>query len=66
MLDTARHFHRKQDILRVLDGMMYSKLNVLHLHFTDDESFPLYIKSYPNISKYGSFSDLKVFSEQDI
>ena len=55
MLDTSRHFFKKEDILRTLDAMLYAKMNVLHWHITDDDSFPLYLESEKEISKYGAF-----------
>ena len=39
MIDTSRHFISLNKIKEVIDGMMYSKLNVLHWHLTDDEFF---------------------------
>ena len=66
MLDTARHFFKKTDILRTLDAMMFAKLNVLHIHFTDDESFPLYLVSYTNMTKYGAYSDEEIYSVNDL
>ena len=57
MLDTARHFFPKEDILRTLDAMMFAKLNVFHWHISDDESFPLYLISYTNMSKFGAYSE---------
>ena len=41
MIDTARHFLPTQDIKDLLDAMAWSKLNVLHWHLTDAQSFPL-------------------------
>ena len=41
MLDTARHYLNKDVIKRTIDGMMFNKLNVLHWHIVDAESFPL-------------------------
>jgi len=45
---------------------MYAKLNVLHIHFTDDESFPLYLISYTNMTYYGAFSQDEIYSEKDV
>ena len=43
MLDLARHFHDKDTVKSVLDLMWRYKLNTLHLHLTDDESWSLEI-----------------------
>ena len=56
MIDTARHFLPVSTILRTLDAMMYNKLNVLHIHITDDESFPIWVDSIPEIPLTASFS----------
>ncbi len=39
MIDTSRHFLKISRIKEIIDGMMYSKLNALHWHITDDEYF---------------------------
>ena len=41
MIDTSRHFLPTRDIKDLLDAMAWSKLNVLHWHLTDAQSFPL-------------------------
>jgi len=41
MIDTARHYIDISKIKEILDGMLYSKLNILHWHLTDDEYFSL-------------------------
>lgn len=56
MIDTARHFLPKSAILRTLDAMMYNKLNVMHIHLTDDESFPVWVESIPEIPTTATFS----------
>jgi hexosaminidase len=66
MLDTARHFISKKAIFRTLDAMMFNKFNVFHWHITDDESFPLELKSYPEITKTGRFKEGLVYSEADV
>ena len=35
MIDTARHFLNKEAIKKVIDGMSFTKLNVLHWHVSD-------------------------------
>ena len=44
---------------------MFNKMNVLHWHISDSDSFPLQLKSY-NISQYASFSKKEVYSKEDI
>lgn len=66
MIDTARHFLPVSTILRTLDAMMYNKLNVLHIHITDDESFPIWVESIPEIPLTASFSSAQRFSVDDI
>ena len=39
--DTARHFQSQRSIKAVLASMAAAKLNVLHWHITDAQSFPL-------------------------
>lgn len=41
MVDTARHFMSLETLRTTIRGLSISKLNVLHLHLTDSESFPL-------------------------
>jgi len=38
---------KKEALIRMIDALMYQKLNVLHLHLTDSDSFPLELQSYP-------------------
>jgi len=41
MLDSSRHFLPIESIMRVLDAMLWNKLNVLHWHLSDAQAFPL-------------------------
>ncbi|KAI8032034.1 Beta-hexosaminidase 1 [Camellia lanceoleosa] len=49
LLDTSRHFLPIDVIKQIIESMSYAKLNVLHWHIIDEESFPLEIPSYPNL-----------------
>jgi len=66
MIDTARHFLSKVAIKRTIDAMSYNKLNVLHWHITDDESFPIELQSFPEITKTGAYSSDEIFSSADV
>jgi len=45
---------------------MFNKMNVMHWHITDDQSFPLEVKSFPNITKHGAYSDKEHYTADDI
>ncbi len=55
LLDTARHFQPKDDVLRCLDLLALHKLNVLHLHLTDDQGWRLEIRSHPKLTGTGAW-----------
>ncbi|OVA10637.1 Glycoside hydrolase family 20 [Macleaya cordata] len=49
LIDTSRHYQPLPMIKNVIDAMAYTKLNVLHWHIVDSQSFPLEIPSYPKL-----------------
>lgn len=54
MIDVARHFIPMDVLLRNIDAMAAVKLNVLHLHLSDDEGFRVESKVYPKLQQNGS------------
>lgn len=46
--------------------MAMAKLNVFHWHMTDSQSFPLVLKSHPDLAKIGAYSPDKIYTIQDI
>ncbi|MEQ9004393.1 MAG: family 20 glycosylhydrolase [Pseudomonadales bacterium] len=56
MLDVARHFLPLRDLLRTLDGMALCKLNVLHLHLTDDQGFRFASRCFPRLASREHYS----------
>ena len=54
MLDVARHFFPLEDVLRYLDAIALVKLNVLHLHLTDDQGWRIRIDSWPELTGVGA------------
>nr|WP_153427136.1 beta-N-acetylhexosaminidase [Streptomyces alkaliphilus] len=55
MLDVARHFMPKDGVLRYLDLLAAHKLNVLHLHLTDDQGWRMPVERYPRLTEVGSW-----------
>jgi hexosaminidase len=53
MLDVARHFFGVATIRHVIDLMAAYKLNVLHLHLTDDQGWRIEIDSWPKLTTSG-------------
>jgi hexosaminidase len=54
MLDVARNFQPKASVLRVLDLLARYKLNVFHMHLTDDEGWRVEIAGLPELTTIGA------------
>ena len=54
MVDVARHFLPMDVMLRNIDAMAAVKMNVLHIHLSDDEGFRVESKTYPLLHQKGS------------
>ena len=54
MLDVARNFQPKSEVLKVLDLMALYKLNTLHFHFSEDEGWRVEMPSLPELTAVGS------------
>ena len=69
MLDPARHFITIKDINRTIDAMSQNKLNTLHIHFTDGESFTINTEKwlkYTNLSIKGAYSPRLSYTADDL
>lgn len=55
MLDVARTFVTKENVLRYIDYIAYHKINKLHWHLTDNQGWRIEIKSHPRLAKVGGF-----------
>jgi hexosaminidase len=57
LIDPARHFLPKQDVLRFIDAMSLHKLNRLQIHLTDDQGWRIEIRKYPRLTEIGAWRD---------
>jgi hexosaminidase len=54
MLDVARHFFTVDEVKQYVDLLALYKMNVLHLHLSDDQGWRIEIKSHPELTTVGS------------
>lgn len=72
MLDVARHFIPLSLIYRTIDGMEAVHMNILHLHLTDSQSFPIFLRDSDDglelskLALQGAFSRDKIYSLDDL
>lgn len=64
LIDTSRHYQPVESIKQIIESMSYAKLNVLHWHIIDEESFPLEVPSYPELWR-GSYTSWERYTLDD-
>lgn len=55
LLDVSRHFFGLEMVLKLIDLLALHRMNVLHLHLTDDQGWRIEIKRYPRLTDIGSW-----------
>lgn len=55
MLDVARTFMSKENVLRYIDYISYHKINKFHWHLSDDNGWRIEIKSHPELTRVGGY-----------
>ena len=80
LLDVARHFISIAALQSIIDGMSVLKLNVLHLHLSDDQGFRFPSTAYPSLAseehyeleslidlvRYGADRGVRIVPELDV
>lgn len=70
MIDVARHFMPLDALHRMVDALALHRMNILHLHLTDDQGWRVEIKGYPRLTEIGAWrsrslrSHLSAFYQQ--
>ncbi|MEP7055156.1 MAG: beta-N-acetylhexosaminidase [Actinomycetota bacterium] len=58
MLDVARRFFGVEAVKRYIDDLVPYKINVLHLHLTDDQGWRIAIDKWPRLTEVGGTSQV--------
>jgi hexosaminidase len=58
MLDVARHFYTVKEVEQYIDILALYKMNVVHLHLTDDQGWRIALNSRPRLTAVGSVSQV--------
>ena len=66
MIDSARHFLPLSLIRHAIDGLAALKMNVLHWHLIDRESFPIASQAFPQLSAAGAFSAAATYTLDEL
>ncbi|CAH0686312.1 unnamed protein product [Spodoptera exigua] len=66
LIDTSRHYLSVANILKTLDAMEMNKMNVLHWHIVDDQSFPYQSQIFPQLSEQGAYDSSMIYTRANI
>jgi len=58
MLDVARHFFTVDEAEQFIDLLALYKMNVLHLHLSDDQGWRIQLNSRPKLTEMGSLTQV--------
>ncbi|GAQ81841.1 beta-hexosaminidase [Klebsormidium nitens] len=65
LIDTSRHWQPVIAIKEIIDSLSYAKMNVLHWHTVDYQSFPLEVPSFPKLWD-GAYTRYEKYSYADV
>ncbi|WP_241507245.1 beta-N-acetylhexosaminidase [Aquimarina sediminis] len=58
MLDVSRHFFTVEEVKQYIDWLARYKMNVMHLHLTDDQGWRIEIKKWPKLTEIGGSTEV--------
>jgi hexosaminidase len=58
MLDVARHFFTVDEVKRFVDLAVLYKINIIHLHLTDDQGWRIAVDGWPDLTGVGASTEV--------
>ncbi len=55
LLDVSRHFHPVELVKKNINYLARYKMNVYHMHLTDDQGWRIEVKKYPKLTEVGAW-----------
>lgn len=55
MIDASRHFWTVEELKRIVGAVSLFKLNVLHLHLSDNQGWRLWLERHPEVAEQGTY-----------
>ncbi|TVY85482.1 Beta-hexosaminidase [Lachnellula suecica] len=65
-MDVSRNWYGVDDILKTIDAISWNKFNILHLHVSDAQSWPMEVPSIPELAQKGAYQAGLTYSPDDI
>ncbi|KAG4035246.1 hypothetical protein MFRU_001g00170 [Monilinia fructicola] len=65
-MDISRSWYPVEDIKRTMLALHYTKCNIIHLHITDAQSWPLEIPALPELTEAGAYLNGLTYSPSDL
>ncbi|GAB7360941.1 hypothetical protein MBLNU230_g0925t1 [Neophaeotheca triangularis] len=65
-VDTSRTFKPVADMYRQIDALSYNKMNRLHWHITDSQSWPLEVPCLPDLAEKGRYVKGQTYSPEEV
>ncbi|KAI1395261.1 glycoside hydrolase family 20 protein [Hypoxylon fuscum] len=66
LIDVSRNYLPVENIYRTIDAMAWNKLNRLHIHATDSQSWPLEIPALPELHQKGAYAEGLTYSPKTV
>eukprot|EP00056_Hartaetosiga_gracilis_P011549 m.175691 g.175691 ORF g.175691 m.175691 type:complete len:608 (+) comp13519_c1_seq3:29-1852(+) len=66
LIDSSRHFLPVQVVQDLISTFPYSKINTVHWHLVDEQSFPFMSPTYPKLAKYGAWTSGERYTVNDV
>lgn len=60
LIDVSRHYFGRNSLFTLIDALALHRMNVLHLHLTDDQGWRIQIERYPALAEVGSWRPFSI------